>query len=87
MTSDVQAMPVAQVLGGLEIPPLPEGAAPNGLMALVRYQDTDGDTSWCVRVTHGLADDEVLGTLVGYVEHLKQEAAAAWDDSDPTRAS
>lgn len=86
MTSPVPALPVGDVLDGLAIPALPEGLRPEGLLALVRCVAPDGGTSWSVRVTEGLDDDEVLGTLVGYVEHLKREAADAWDDTDPTRA-
>jgi hypothetical protein len=86
MTDPVPGMPVADVLAGLEVPALPGGAAPTALFALIQYQDADGDDAWAVRVTSGLADDELLGVLSGYVEHLKQAAAASWDDFGTTRA-
>lgn len=56
-------------------------------MAAVKYEDADGDQGWAVRVTSDEAEDEVLGVLVGYVEHLKHQAAACWHDEDPTTAS
>jgi hypothetical protein len=70
----------------LFIPALPEGSVPAGLMAFVKLDEPDGGVGWSVRVTSNLHDEEVLGLLTGYVEHLKQVAAAAWDDTDPTRA-
>lgn len=81
----VPALPVAAVLAGMSIPALPEGASARGLLAFVQLDELDGSVGWSVRVTANLHDEEVLGLLVGYVEHLKQEAAASWDDSDPTR--
>jgi len=32
-----------------------------------------------MRVTANLDDEEALGRLVGYVEHLKREATDSWD--------
>jgi len=72
------------VLGDLEIYPLPDGTAPTGLLAFVKLAEPDGGAGWSVRVTSDLDDEEILGLLVGYVERLKQAAAASWDDSDPT---
>ncbi|GAA2149629.1 hypothetical protein GCM10009826_04520 [Humibacillus xanthopallidus] len=56
------------------------------MLAFVKLQEPDGGTGWSVRVTADLDDEEVLGLLTGYVEHLRQVAAAAWDDGDPTGA-
>lgn len=84
--SALQAAPVEEVLAGLRIPPLPAGTSPAGLLAFVKLHEADGGTGWSVRVTAELDDEEVLGLLTGYVEHLRQVAAASWDDGDPTRA-
>jgi len=51
----------------------------------VQLDEPDETIGWSVRVTSNLNDEEVLGLLVGYVEHLKQEASTSWDDLDPTR--
>lgn len=75
------------MLAGLSVAALSPGSRPTGLVALVQAEDPDGTTGWSVRVTEGLSDDEVLGVLTGYLEHLKQLAAAEWDDTDPTRPS
>ena len=72
----IPALPIEQVLGGLRLPALPEGATARELLALVKLEDPGGGISWSVRVTSGLDDEEVLGVLVGYVEHLRQVAAA-----------
>ena len=85
MTDGVPGLPVAEVLGDLRIPALPDGSQPDGLVAFVRLAESDGSGGWSVRVTANLHDEEVLGLLVGYVENLKREAAAAWDTTDPTR--
>ena len=53
---------------------------------LVQVEEADGSLGWCARVTSGLDNDELLGVLTGYQQHLKQQAAASWDDGDPTRA-
>ena len=84
--STLQAAPVEEVLAGLRIPILPAGTRPTGLLAFVKLHEPDGGVGWSVRVTAELDDEEVLGLLTGYVEHLRQAAAASWDDSDPTRA-
>lgn len=84
--SALQAAPVEEVLAGLRIPPLPAGTSPAGLLAFVKLHEPDGGTGWSVRVTAELDDEEVLGLLTGYVEHLRQVAAASWDDGDSTRA-
>lgn len=83
---DATARPVGEVLAGLTIPAIPAGTSARGLLAFVPLAEEDGSIGWSVRVTSNLDDEEVLGVLVGYVEHLKQQAAASWDDSDPTRA-
>ncbi len=79
-------LPIGQVLDGLLIPALPARTRPSGVLAFVKLDEPDGSVGWSVRVTSDLEDEEVLGLLVGYVEHLKQNAAAAWDDGDPTDA-
>ena len=81
----LEGLPAGEVLGDLRIPSVPEGCTPRGVMALIKVEDSDGDPGWCVRVTSDLDDEELLGVLVGYVEHLKQQAAASWDESDVTR--
>jgi hypothetical protein len=80
------AFPLGEVLPDLRIPALPQGCVPRGLFALVKLDEPDGGIGWSVRATSDLNDEELLGVLAGYVEHLKQAAAASWDDIDPTRA-
>lgn len=46
--------------------------------------ERDGSVGWSVRVTDGLNDEETLGVLAGYLEHLKILAASSWHDSWPT---
>lgn len=78
--------PIADVLEGLRIPALPSGAKARHAFVLVQIEEADGSLGWSARVTSGVDDDELLGVLTGFQEHLKQTAAASWNDSDPTRA-
>lgn len=88
LSSGVEALvPHHRVDAAVErIPPLPAGTSPAGLLEFVKLHEPDGGTGWSVRVTAELDDEEVLGLLTGDVEHLRQVAAASWDDSDLTRA-
>jgi hypothetical protein len=82
----IPALPAGEVLAGLRIPALPEGATPTGMVAFVKLDEADGGTGWSVRMTSNIDEDETPGILVGYTHHLNQQAAESWDYSDPTRA-
>lgn len=84
-TQGAKGQPVGEVLAGLKMPALPAGTTPRQMVAFVKLDEPDGTQGWAVRVTSGTDDDEVLGLLTGYTEHLRQQAAASWDDLDPTR--
>ena len=84
-SSWAEGVPVEEVLAGLRIPRLPVESSARALCALVQIDHADGSIGWVVRVTANVDDDELLGVLTGYVEHLKQAAAASWDEGDPTR--
>ena len=86
MTDEMPVGPAGEVLRGLDLQPLPGGAAPTAAFVLVKYRDADGDEAFAVRVAGELDDDELLGTLVGYVEHLKRVAADGWQDHDTTHS-
>lgn len=83
---NVPALPAGEVLVGLRIPALPEGATPSGMLAFVKLDEADGSTGWSVRMTSNLDEDEILGILTGYTHRLTQQAAQSWDEGDPTRA-
>lgn len=78
MNEPVQGVPIGEVLDGLSIPPLPANAPAKAAFVMAMYEDEDGDDAWVARVTHDVGDDELLGVLVGYVEHLKRLAATNW---------
>jgi hypothetical protein len=80
MDDSVSALPIGDVLAGLAIPPLPDDAPAKAAFVLAMHEDSDGDDAWVARVTLGVNSDELLGVLVGYVEHLKQESAANWSE-------
>jgi hypothetical protein len=83
----VDALPAGEVLAGLAIPALPDGARATELIALIKYDDADGKTAFAVRLTADFDPDEQLGVLVSYVEHLKQESASTWNDAGTTAPS
>jgi hypothetical protein len=74
-------VPVGEALDGLMIQAIPDGRPATGMFAIIQMIDDDGSIGWSVRVTDGLNDEEVLGLLAGYLEHLKLLAAASWQDS------
>ena len=80
-------VPVGEALDGVMIQALPRDASVTGLFAFVRLAERDGSVGWSVRVTDGLNDEETLGVLAGYLEHLKILAASSWHDSWPTDRS
>jgi hypothetical protein len=77
---------MSEVLTGFAVPALPGNAPATSVFALIKYVDSDGDVSSAACVAGELDDDELLGTLTGYVEHLKRVSADGWGDFDSTRA-
>lgn len=70
--------PIGAVLEGIEIPPLPPGSVAREFFSLIKVENEDGGSSWAARYTADLDEDELLGVLVGYVDHLKRQAATGW---------
>lgn len=85
MSEELPGVPVEDVLSGLAIPALPLGQTPTQLFALIKCVDQEGHESFFVRVTDDLDQDGLLGTLVGYVEYMKQQSAATWVDRGTTK--
>lgn len=63
--SDIEYVPAADVLNGIEIAPLPEGWMVLEAVVIVKGLDEDGDPLWCTRYTQGLTRTELLGILTG----------------------
>lgn len=80
--SGEERVPVEQVLRGLTVHPLDEGATPLEAFVLVKYLDSDGDSTWSYRTTHRLNREELLGALIVQVDVLREELRREWDDEE-----
>lgn len=66
--------PVAEVIGGLEIMPLPPGYQPMEAVVLVKSLDEDGHVCWVQRWTQGLHLIEVLGASTAMARLNERDA-------------
>jgi len=73
--------PIADVLPGLEIHPLPAGETPLEAFVLIKTLDADGHPEWSYRTTHRLNREELLGALTVHVAVLTKELRDEWDDT------
>lgn len=72
-------VPIAKVLSGMELHPLPEGWTPVEAFVMVKALDEDQEPSWCFRTTNQLNREELLGALVVQTEYLRQSLVEEWD--------
>jgi hypothetical protein len=84
---DDERRAIEDVLGGLEIHPLPPNWSPLEGIVLVKCLDEEGGPSWAFRTTAGINDEELLGALTVRIEILKREllmdySAEGPDDED-----
>lgn len=56
-------VPASDLLGDLELSPLPEEVVPFEAIVLVKALDEDGDAAWYVRYTAGIGHAEAVGEL------------------------
>lgn len=64
--------PIRDVVGGVEVSPLPEGWTPLEAVLLVKCLDSDGHVSWAFRRSPGLNDEELLGVLTVRTDLLRR---------------
>ena len=72
--------PIGEILRGLDISELPEGWIPVEAVCIVKCLNTDGKPLWSLRMTDGLNQEELLGTMVIHTELLKNDAIEDWAD-------
>jgi hypothetical protein len=80
---DDERRPIAEVLSGFELYPLPERWTALQAFVLIKALDEDGDTAWSFRTNEPLNLEELLGALTVQVEVLKRKLARNWEDDDP----
>jgi hypothetical protein len=73
--------PVAEVLPGVEIVGLGDGAIPLEAVVLVKALDAEGEMGWYTRYTKGLHSIEALGAIRA-AELLEQERVIALYEPD-----
>ncbi len=59
MSDDEPRLPIASVLAGLEVHPLPANWTPIETFVLIKCLGEDGDSSWSYRTTHRLKREEL----------------------------
>ena len=69
-------VPLADVLPGMGIHPMEEGAVPLSAFVLVKMLDADGDLQWSFRTTEPPNLEELLGALTVQVDLLKASIAS-----------
>ena len=83
MDGDDDRRPIEDVLGGLEIHPLPRNWSALEGIVLVKCLDEEGGPSWAFRTTAGINDEELLGALTVRIEILKRELLADYSAEGP----
>jgi hypothetical protein len=83
VSSQTSRAPIAEVLKGLNIHPLPAGWTALEGIILLKCLDDEGNSSWAFRTTEGLNDEELLGALTVRIDLLRKELLEAyWNDDD-----
>ena len=78
MPTDEPRVPIAEVLPGLDVHPLPERWTPLEALILVKCLDEEGEPTWSYRTTQQLTREELLGALIVHVELLRRELVEEW---------
>jgi hypothetical protein len=84
VSDQMKREPVAEVLRGLHIHPLPAGWTALEGIVLLKCLDADGNSSWAFRTTDGLNDEELLGALTVRIDLLRRELLESYSSDDET---
>lgn len=87
MSDQVEREPIAEVLKGLHIHPLPAGWTALEGIVLVKCLDDEGNSSWAFRTTDGLNDEELLGALTIRSDLLRRELLESYSSDDDDEES
>jgi hypothetical protein len=76
--------PWSAILERLDLRSLPNQFRPDQLFLICRGTDgaNEDDVAWVTRASAEFNREEFLGALTVYLEHMKQELAADWLESD-----
>ena len=78
--SDQNRIPIAEVLPGMSLHPLPDGWTPVEAFVLVKSLDEDGRASWSYRTASTPNREELLGVLSVQAELLRRELVSEYED-------
>jgi hypothetical protein len=73
-------LPIGEVLRGLDISALPEGWMPVDAICIVKCLNAEGEPLWALRLTDGINQAEMLGTMVIQTELWKATMLSDWAD-------
>jgi hypothetical protein len=71
---------IGDVLRGLEIDGLPDKWTAVDVVCMVKCLDQEGKPLWALRMSDGLNEEELLGTLVIQTALLKRDMIEDWKD-------
>jgi hypothetical protein len=71
--------PVGEVLNGLTITELEDGAMPVDAIILVKTLNSDGAPRWALRTTDGVNEVEVIGALTVVSDYRRQHFVNGWE--------
>lgn len=74
--------PIGELLRGLEMVPLEEGATPIMAFVVVKYLDADGEATWAFRATSAPNKEELLGELQVQCDLLRRSLVREWEADD-----
>ena len=75
-------IPVAEVLVGMALAPLPSDWTPVEALVLIKCLDEEGSSTWCYRTTAPPNREELLGALVVQMELLRKELLEEWEEEE-----
>ena len=77
-----ERIPVADVLPGMGLHPLPNGWTPVEALVLIKCLDEGGASSWVYRTTAPPNREELLGALVVHTALLRNEILGDWEGDE-----
>ena len=80
--SQSERLDVAEVLPGLQLRPLPDGATWAFAFLVIKLVDEEGDTAWAYSTSAAPNREELLGALVVHVDVYRKELVSRWEESD-----
>jgi hypothetical protein len=80
--TDDERVPLADVLGDLNIHPLPEGWITLDAFLVINALDEEGQAAWSYRTTSAPNQEELLGALNVQCDLLRRKISAQFEEEE-----